>query len=746
MSELESASLPNAPHASAPDGGVTETTLRGEVEKVLFQSEDGAFSVLNLKDAQGNLHCVCGPITGAYAGQGIEVTGKWEFHREHGRRLKAASWSFTLPTTPEGIEKYLASGVIRGIGAKYAKEIVRTFGARTLEVLDNASVRLREVPGLGRKRIAAIKKSWSENAEKRNLQISLQSLGVTPAYFNRIYSNYGNECAEIIRKDPYRLASDIDGIGFLMADRIAEKAGIGKSDVKRLKSGVTYALSQIRLAGHVCMPRTEFLQMLARLLEVDEPAAELALSSALADDLAAVRRSHAGVEMVYEPGLLRCEEELPKLVANLAARERHFGNVILGFRTPPDSMFSGEQLRAVETAGASAFSIITGGPGVGKTTVVSEIVRRAKAAKLRIVLAAPTGRAAKRLSETTGISASTIHRLLKWEPSERRFVHGRANPLPYELYVLDEVSMLDLPLSVAFFRAVRPGACVILVGDADQLPSVGPGNVLNDLIASGLIPVSRLTRIFRQGAGSGIIRAAHNVNAGRMPDDGLACPKNALADFYWIEKEDPAEAEDVIERMILDRIPARFGFDPKTDIQLITPMNRGACGTIAMNGRLQNLLNGESRLAFSVSNRTFRIGDRVMQITNNYDKGVFNGDMGRILAIRHSDSEFIVRYDTGDVTYAFDDAEQLTLAYAVTIHKSQGSEFPVVVMPILPQHYMMLQRNLLYTGMTRAKKLMVLVGSRKAVSMAVRNAVREPRHSLLRERLADAFRGRGAVP
>lgn len=745
MAELESASLPLDSGASPAGDAVTETTLRGEVEKVIYQSDDDSFSILNLKDSQGNLHCVCGAVSGAYAGQGIEVTGKWEFHKEHGRRLKVSSYSFTLPTTTEGIEKYLASGIIKGIGAKYAKEIVKTFGDKTLKILDNASVRLREVPGLGQKRIKAIKKSWAENAEKRNAQICLQSLGITPAYFNRIYNNYGNECAEIIRKDPYRLASDIDGIGFIMADRIAEKSGIGKADAKRLKSGVTYALSQIRLSGHVCMPRGEFIQTVARLLDVEEANAEQALELALLEDLAVIRRSHSGIDMVYEPGLLRCEEELPKLIANLAVREKHFGHAVLNFRTPPDSKFSGEQLRAVETAGASAFSIITGGPGVGKTTVVSEIVRRASAAKLNIVLAAPTGRAAKRMSETTGLPASTIHRLLKWDPAERRFVHGRANPLQYELYVLDEVSMLDLPLSVAFFRAVRPGACVILVGDADQLPSVGPGNVLNDLIECGLVPVSRLTKIFRQGAGSGIIHAAHNVNEGKMPDDGLHYPKNELADFYWIEKEEPEEAADVIERMMIDRIPARFGFDPKNDIQLITPMNRGVCGTVAMNERLQALVNGESKLAFTSAGRTFRIGDRVMQTSNNYDKGVFNGDMGRVMVIRHSDSEFVVRFDLNDVTYSFEDAEQLTLAYAVTIHKSQGSEFPVVIMPILSQHYMMLQRNLLYTGMTRAKKLMILVGSRKAVSMAVRNAVREPRHSLLRERLEDAFREKGAV-
>lgn len=441
--------------------------------------------------------------------------------------------------------------------------------------------------------------------------------------------------------------------------------------------------------------------------------------------------------MVYEPGLLRCEQELPLLIAGLMRTPHHFGERILKYAAPQGSKFSGEQLNAVIRAGKSPVSIITGGPGVGKTTVVAEIVRRGKAAGLNLVLAAPTGRAAKRMSETTGVKASTLHRLLKWDPAKRQFVHNKSKPLPNQLFVLDEVSMLDLPLSVAFFRAVRPGAAVILVGDADQLPSVGPGSVLNDLIACGEIPVSRLTRIFRQGSGSSIIQAAHEVNEGIVPQMPAAGPEH-ISDFYWIEKDDPEEAALLIERLVTERIPKRFGFNPKTDIQVLSPMNRGICGTVQLNERLQMLLNPNAA-GFRSGERIFHAGDKVMQVSNNYDKGVFNGDMGVILSIRHSDNTFTVRYDQDDVEYSFLESNQLVPAYAVTVHKSQGSEFPAVVMPVLTQHYMMLQRNLLYTGMTRARKLMILIGSRKAVSMAVRNAVREPRHSLLLERLKEVF-------
>jgi len=727
-----------SPDQPEKNGNLTELTLSGQVEKIIYQNEENGFQVISVRDAQGTFHCACGNLPGVCAGQGVELKGHWEFHPDHGKRFRVESCLFSLPATLEGIEKYLASGTIKGIGEKYAKAIVKTFGTETLQVLDNATSRLKEVPGLGKKRIEAIKKAWKESAGKRSLQMYMQSLGITPAYFNRIYSLYGDRSAEILQQNPYQLASDVDGIGFLTADRIAANSGIGKSDPQRLIAGVTYALGQSRTAGHVCMPENEFRTGLGEMLEIEEAQAAEAIRLAIQAQKAVLVPAPGGQTMIYEPGLLRCEQELPLLVANLIFTKRHYGEWLLKYQPQPGSKFSEEQLAAVERAGKSAVSIITGGPGVGKTTVVGEIVRRAKAARLDLMLAAPTGRAAKRMSETTGVNAVTLHRLLKWDPVKRQFVHNRKNPLPHQLFVLDEVSMLDLPLSVAFFRAVRPGAAVILVGDADQLPSVGPGTVLNDLISCGDIPVSRLTRIFRQGSGSGIIRAAHEINEGTVPAVPRPDPARPT-DFYWIEKDDPEEVAKIIERLVTERIPKRFGLDPKNDIQVLSPMNRGVCGTVQLNEKLQLLLNPE-KAGFRSGERIFHAGDKVMQISNNYDKGVFNGDMGVILSIHHADSTFRVRYDLGDIEYNFSEATQLNPAYAVTVHKSQGSEFPAVVMPMLTQHYMMLQRNLLYTGMTRAKKLMILIGSHKAVSMAVRNSVREPRHTLLPGRLKEAFR------
>lgn len=716
---------------------LTEHALQGDVEKLIYEAPEGSFSILYIRDLQGERHCICGPIGGVHEGQSLSVKGKWETHKEYGRRLKVTHYESTLPSTAEGIIKYLSSGVIKGIGEKYAKLIVEHFGKETLHILDNASVRLKEIPGLGKKRISTIKKAWDENKDRRNLQIYMQSLGISPAYFAKIYSLYGDRSAEILRTDPYLLATQVDGIGFILADRIAEKSGIGKNDDKRLVAGVKYTLEQIRTMGHICMPLLRFEKNVAELLDISEEDASRALRLAVENGKAVLEHSKEYGEMVYDPPLLRCEQELPLLLFNLLSFPRYWGEGLKHIPVLKGAMFSEEQLAAVKKVGESPVSIITGGPGVGKTTVVSEIVRRANLAKLKVALAAPTGRAAKRMSEASNMSSYTLHRLLKWNAAEKKFVHGRKNPLPFDLFILDETSMLDLPLTTAFFRAVRPGSSVVLVGDSDQLPSVGPGNILNDLISSGILPVTRLTRIFRQGEGSNIILSAHEVNSGRLP----ACiaghqkqGKESLSDFYWIPKEDAEEAHDVILRLVTERIPARFHFDPMNDIQVLTPMNKGICGTVALNGALQEKLN-KSTLAFRHGERLFHLGDKVMQIANNYDKGVFNGDMGRIVSIRHEEKAFTIAFDSGNIHYSFAEAEELTLAYAVTVHKSQGSEFPVVVMPVLTSHFVMLQKNLLYTGMTRAKKLMILVGSQKALAMAVGNSVREERFTLLKERL-----------
>lgn len=710
-------------------------TLKGEVLRIVYESAETGYVVFRLKDNHGTEQTAVGTMTGITPGQSVSLTGKWEVHREHGRQFHAESYSFTLPSTKDGLIAYLSSGIVKGIGKKYAEMIVDYFGEDTLDVLNNASARLNNVPGLGRKRVKAIRDAWRENSEVRDIQIYLQGLGINPVWFSRIYKRYGQEAPKVIQENPYRLASEIKGIGFIYADKVAAKLGIGKNDMRRLVSGVTYALGQARLLGHVCMPRPDFLKYLAETLTVEENEAESALNEAINTRMAAVAVSMDGSPMIYEPGMLRCENELPRLMRRLMVQPRHAGQRLSNVAPLRNTKFSAEQITAVEKVASSPISIITGGPGVGKTTVVSEIVRRAKILNIKTILAAPTGRAAKRMSEATHYRAMTLHRLLKWDPSCNGFAFGTESPLPYDLFVVDESSMLDILLAVAFFRAIKPGSTVVIVGDPDQLPSVGPGNVLNDIIDSEICPVSRLTQIFRQGNGSGIIYAAHAVNNGVMPRVPNPRP-GEIADFYWVEKDDPDEAASVIERMIVERIPKRFNLDPIRDIQLLCPMNRGNVGTQLMNERLQAILNPEKKFLFQVAGHTFKSGDKVMQTTNNYDKGVFNGDMGFITKINYAEKKFTVNYDGDmDIEYLFEEAEQIVPAYAITVHKSQGSEFPAVVMPLLPQHYMMLQRNLLYTGMTRAKKLMVLVGSSRAVSMAVRNTVREPRYSLLKEKL-----------
>ncbi len=706
--------------------------LAGDVTRIVYQTEDGSYTVIRVAGENGREYTAVGAMPGVAEGQSVELTGRWERHNEHGLQLKVENFNASLPATPAGIVRYLSSGILRGVGQKTAQKIVDHFGADTLRILDEEPRRLLEIKGFTRNKVESIRHDWKEGDEKRDLRIYLEGLGITPAYFARIYKQYGEKTADVIRQNPYRLASEVRGIGFLHADAIAEKAGIARTDIKRLVAGVTYALEQIRHSGHICIPREEFLPKLAKILNVDETEAERALAAAALADRLDTDTAPDGREMLYDPAFLRCENELPILIRRLLMNEHHAGKNLAKIPQKPNTIFSNEQLAAVQAVSRSAVSIITGGPGVGKTTVISELVRRARAAKISLVLAAPTGRAAKRLAEATDAQASTIHRLLKWDPIQGGFSHSQKNPIPADLFVIDETSMLDLPLSIALFRAIKPGATVVIVGDPDQLPSVGPGNVLNDLIESGICPVSRLTKIFRQGSGSGIIQAAHQVNAGQIP----RIPANGeLQDFYWIEKEDPAEAADVLVRLIKDRIPARFGFDPVKDVQLLCPMNRGDDGTQAMNKTLQKLLNQNENNSFEHGEREFRMGDKVMQVANNYDKNVFNGDMGYITDIDQHGRTFAVDYDGQTAEYSFDDADQIVHAYAVTVHKSQGCEFPAVVMTLLPGHYMMLQRNLLYTGMTRAKKLMILVGSKKAVSMAVRNSVREPRYSLLLQKL-----------
>ncbi len=723
-------------------GNILEHSLRGEIKNVVFASDDETYTVLKLIDPKGAEHVVVGPITGAYAGQGIEVTGIWENHREHGRQFKAKSYKYILPSSADGIKRYLSSGLIKGIGPKYAEAIVNKFGERTLDILDNYSSRLNEIPGLGKKRVEMVKSAWQEHEQKRDIFIFLQSLGISTAYAVRIYKVYGDKSPQVIRENPYRLAEEVDGIGFILSDKIGSSLGLQKTDDARLSSGVLYSLNRLSEAGHVCYPEPEFIKNTAKLLDVEESHASRGLDIAIEKGYAVrdvVNETPDGVlstKMIYSSYLHSAEKELSSIINSLCNVKVHHGQKMKDMVPQSRINFNPGQIEAVESSAQFPFSIITGGPGVGKTTVVGEIVRRAKSAKLKVYLAAPTGRASKRLSESCKSIAMTIHRMLKWEPDKRSFYYGSKNALPCDLLIVDEVSMLDIPLALYLFRAVAQGTTVVMVGDSDQLPSVGPGTFLADMIMSGKAKVTHLTQIYRQKEGSRIITNAHSVNAGRLPDISPV-PKNVLSDFYWIEQEDPEQVMKTICDMVGDRIPKRFGFDPMRDVQVLSPMNRASCGTIALNKLLQSVLNPEDRhrMHFTFGDTIYRSGDRVMQTSNNYDKGVFNGDMGRIIGIMHHEKKFRVAFEGSMVDYDFIEAEQLNLAYAITVHKSQGSEFPAVIIPLLTQHFMMLQKNLLYTGMTRAKKLLVIIGSRKALGMAVNNTRLEPRYSMLLERL-----------
>ncbi len=707
-------------------------TLRGEILRIVYENDDKTYIVMKLIDSANVEHTVIGNIVGAYAGQDIEVHGRWENHQEYGRQLRAEGYRFLLPSTKEGIMRYLSSGIIPGIGPKYAKNIVEKFGEKTLEILDNSSARLREVPGLGKKRIELIRKAWQEQSLQKDIYIFLQSLGISPAYCTRIYRRYGDETPDKVRENPYQLARDVDGIGFVMADRVASALGIEKNNIARLASGVNYTLGQLTSSGHTCYPKSELLKIAAETLEVSIEEAEAGLERAVLARQVIVAPDPEFEALVYQRLLYIAEHEVPKIIVNLARTSRFAGKRLGAVAPRDDLQLSDEQQLAVERVASSPLTIITGGPGVGKTTVIGEVVRRAKAARLKIMMAAPTGRAARRMNETTGQPAKTIHRLLKWDPAERKFVFDAHNQLNCDLLIIDEVSMLDAMLALSLLQAIKPGTSLILVGDSDQLPSVGPGRVLHSFIESGLFLVTHLSKIFRQGADSYIIRNAHRVNHGQLPETNP--DPRRLSDFYWIEQDDPERVQDLICRMVTERIPERFGLRPIDDIQILTPMNRGNCGTVTLNNFLQEILNPGHKAQFKMGERTFKTGDKVMQTANNYDKGVFNGDMGRVAHINSHEKKFIVLFDSNQsIEYDMNEADQLNLAYAVTVHKSQGSEFPAVVMPMLTQHYMMLQRNLLYTGMTRAKKLLILIGSRKAVAMAVNNSRLEPRFTRLKE-------------
>ena len=722
-----------------------ERTIEGVVEHVVFSNEENGWGVVRLLvRGRGEITAV-GTLYGVQPGETIKLEGGWIRDRKYGRQFRADSYSAVAPHTIVGIEKYLGSGLVPGIGAELARRLVQHFGLDTLEVIDQQPERLAEVDGIGRKRSRQIRESWREQREIKDVMVFLASHGVSTAHALKIYKLYGQGAVESVQNDPYRLARDVFGIGFRTADHIAQHLGIAGDDPKRLDAGTLHALGQATDSGHCYLPRARLIDQTSELLEVaPDPISESIDRLTEEGDLVVIapRRpgdashpSHAARAAVFPKPLAISEEGLAERLRGLTAQGNlplriDVGRAVTWYENQEQIQLAQEQRQALERALTTKVLVITGGPGTGKTTLVRGIVSILAKKKLRIELAAPTGRAAKRLGEATGGEAKTLHRLLEYNPIERGFSRGPDNPLAVDLLVVDEVSMLDTTLAYHLLKALPSTARLILVGDVDQLPSIGAGRVLADVIDSGVIEVARLERIFRQARESLIVVNAHRIRVGDSP---VSSPTER-GDFFVIEREDPEALLATLEKVVTQRIPQGFGFDPKSEIQVLTPMRRGLLGANHLNSVLQERLNADGAVIPS-GGRTLRLGDRVMQRRNNYDLEVWNGDIGRIEHF-DDDAELLrIDFEGRRVDYPTSHLDELVLAYATSIHKSQGSEYPCVVIPLHTQHYTLLQRNLLYTAVTRGRRLVTLVASRRALEVALETATSNRRHTLLAHRL-----------
>jgi exodeoxyribonuclease V alpha subunit len=716
--------------------------LDGYLERITYQSDTDGYTVARIQPRdRPYLVTVVGKLLGVQVGETLELEGRWVEHAEHGRQFEVERYRSVLPATVEGIRRYLGSGLVKGVGPVTAKRIVETFGVATLDVIEQTPERLREVPGLGPKRIAKIAKAWEEQQEIKTIMIFLQDLQIAPGLAVRIYKQYGAEALTVVRQTPYRLADDVYGIGFLTADKIARSLGIPPDSPQRLGAGLRYALSQASDDGHCFVPWDELVPQAARLLDVGEREVAAVLEAIAirrevhVEDAGEVRRVYLLPFFHAERAVAERLKELLRAPSAIAGffRSANWERVFAHLAERRGINLAEKQRQAVVTALTEKVSVVTGGPGTGKTTSLRTIILSLQQRNIPFVLASPTGRAAKRLSEATGAEAKTIHRLLEFSPvGGPHFKRNAENPLAAQVVVVDEVSMLDLLLANHLLKAVPPEAHLLLVGDADQLPSVGPGRVLRDVLESQAVPSVHLDTIFRQAEGSGIVTNAHRINRGELPQT------RGLHDFFMFPEPEAEPCATLVVDLVARRIPRRFGLDPRRDIQVLTPTHRGAAGVAGLNQALQEALNPQQsgRAEHRFGSTVFRVGDRVLQLRNNYDLDVYNGDIGEVAGIDPEEQLLTVRYDDGrDVAYDFGSLDELTLAYAISVHKSQGAEYACVVMPLLMQHYMLLQRNLVYTGVTRAKQLVVLAGDRRAVAMAVKNNRVEARYTALAERL-----------
>jgi len=726
--------------------------IQGCVDRITFTNEENGYSVIKVKiPGRKDSVNVVGNFVSVTPGEMLRMEGSWGFHARFGEQFKVDRYETTVPDSIQGIGKYLGSGLIKGIGPIMAQRIVGRFGTSTLEVIDNDPGSLLEIDGIGKYRLDQIRKAWEDQKDIRELMIFLRGHGVSAAFAARIFKFYGKSSLEIVKENPYRLAMDVSGIGFLTADRIAQQLGIPLESPLRAEGGLTYVVHEAADEGHVCVPRCWLLEKCQKLLEIPPTILEQALARQVAEQRLVKEKlpSEAAaifedVEAVYLRGYYLAETQAAKRLMHLAAflplqTKLNPEKAVAWLRGKLPFKLAPLQEQAVRKALTEKILIITGGPGTGKTTLIRAVLAVFRQMDARICLAAPTGRAAKRLSEATRHPAATLHRLLEYSPHLGGFQRNEQRPLTADLVIVDEASMLDVLLMHHLLKAIPSQATLVLVGDVDQLPAVGPGNVLLDTIASQKFAVVRLTEIFRQARQSQIVTNAHLVREGMFPR--LRTDPESPQDFYFIEKDEPEDVLEIILKVCAKRIPARFGFDPIEDVQVLTPMNRGIIGAQRLNQELQQALNPRPT-SLERGGFAFRVDDKVMQIRNNYDKDVFNGDIGRIRKIDMENQEVGVEVDGRIVAYDFSELDELVPAYAVTIHKAQGSEYPAVVFPLSTQHYMMLQRNLLYTAMTRARKLAVIVGSKKALAIAVNNNQVQKRFTLLRERLLGLLEAR----
>ena len=715
-----------------------KSKIRGILEKIIFKNSENGFIVGKVRLEDNSLVTIVGNAFELQCGEKLEVTGKWILNRNYGQQFEIESIKTTEPATAVGIENYLGSGLIKGIGPVMANRIVSHFKLDTLKILDEEPKRLNEIDGIGKKRINLISKSWKKHKNIREVMIFLQSYGISNTYATKIYNNYGDNSINVIKVNPYRLSEDIFGIGFKTADKIALKTGIEKDSLFRIKAGIIHLLKSAEDEGHCYFPYEEFIEIAENFLCTELGKIIDALSKLEGDGRIIIVKDN--VSKVYLASIYNAEKYVSeKILALLGDEMEHkmrgskkngIYDLINNLAAKERIILDDIQIKAIEKAVTEKILIITGSPGTGKSTILNFVIKIFEKENKSVLLGAPTGRASKRLYETTGKEAKTIHRLLNYNPKLNKFLKNEKNPINADIVIIDEASMMDIRLMRNLLLAVKPQTCVIFVGDVDQLPAIGPGNVLSDIISSGIVPVIELKNIYRQEGESLIIHNAHKVRDGQFPYIGK--PKNN--DFFFIEKDEPEEVVDLILNLLTQWIPKSFNYNPLYDVQVLVPTNKGIVGVNNLNSRIQDILNFNSQKVLRGSVQ-YRLNDKVIQLKNNYEKDVYNGDIGFISGIDMEMEEITVNFDGRTVDYSFFELDEISLSYAISIHKSQGSEFKCVIIPILTSHYMLLQRNLLYTAITRARELAVIVGSKKAIWMAVNRNIVEKRYTSLKELL-----------